>query len=55
MIVERGSYVLLPTGRKGFVTKHLGEYVVVRYIDGDDEVTLRPQLLTLLTPYKEKA
>ena len=54
MIVETGSYVLLPSGRTGFVRQHKGERVEVRYLDSGEDVLIRPQLLTVLTPYKVK-
>ena len=54
MEVECGSYVRLPSGKTGFVRQHKGERVEVRYLSTGEDVLIRPQLLTVLTPYKVK-
>lgn len=54
MIVEQGSYVLLPSGKTGFVRQHKGERVEVRYLHSGEDVLIKPQLLRVLTPYKTK-
>jgi len=52
--VEKGTLVMLPSGLKGFVRQHKGERVEVRYLSTGEDVLIRPQLLTVLTPYKVK-
>ena len=54
MEVEKGTLVMLPSGLKGFVRQHKGERVEVRYLSTGEDVLIRPQLLTVLTPYKAK-
>lgn len=52
MECEVGSLVMTPLGNTGMVIRHMGERVTIRYKDGE-EVTLKPQLLIVLTPYRE--
>lgn len=54
MEVEKGTLVMLPSGLKGFVRQHKGERVEVRYLSTGEDVLIRPQLLTVLSPYKVK-